>query len=162
MQWGSYLIDILGIKFKILSQSESDLTIQSQKGNDYRIFIQEINLNKERSVKIQKEDLREPNSNLWVCLVLIMEGVEPTPYLIPSLQLTDPDNFVFIYNKLNAPFEHLSNYEIKVFKNGMQRLNEFTIESRIEQLDIQNSNKQLISLFCSDELRFPNSQDCSY
>ncbi|MFT6443122.1 MAG: hypothetical protein ACJASQ_002732 [Crocinitomicaceae bacterium] len=124
----------LFVNFSFLSESENDLTIQSQKGNDYRIFIQEINLNKERSIKIQKEDLGEPNANLWVCLVLIMEGMEPTPYLIPSLQLTKPDNFVFIYNKLNEPFEHLSNYEIKVFKNGMERLNEFTFESRIGEL----------------------------
>jgi len=122
------------LDFKILFQSERELIIQSQKGNEYRILIQEINLNKERSIKIQKEDLGEPNANLWVCLVLIMEEMEPTPYLISSLQLTVPDNFIFIYNKLNAPFEHLSNYEIKVFKNGMERLNEFTFESRIGEL----------------------------
>jgi hypothetical protein len=130
-------IDIVISKFsnlKTLFQSERELTIQSPQGNEYGIFIQEINLNKERSVKIQKEDLGEPNVNLWVCLVLIMEGIEPTPYIIPSLQLTEPDNFVFIYNKLNEPFEHLSNYEIKVFKNGMERLNEFTFESRIGEL----------------------------
>ncbi len=132
------MIDPIVIKFfdrySLLSQSERELTIQSQKGNEYGIFTKEINLNKERSIKIQKEDLGEPNANLWVCLVLIMEGMEPTPYLIPSLQLTEPDNFVFIYNKLKAPFEHLSNYEIKVFKNGMGRLNEFTFESRIGEL----------------------------
>ena len=120
--------------FNVESKSDKELIVQSPQGNEYRIFIQEINLNKERSVKIQKEDLGVPSTKLWVCLVLIMEGMEPTPYLIPSLQLTEPDNFVFIYNKLNAPFEHLSNYEIKVFKNGMERLNEFTFESRIGEL----------------------------
>ena len=109
--------------------------MHNSQGEKRNVFIQEINLNKERSIKIQKEVLGEPNANLWVCLVLIMEGMEPTPYLIPSLQLIEPDNFVFIYNKLKAPFEHLSNYEIEVFKNGMERLNEFTFESRIGELE---------------------------
>jgi hypothetical protein len=37
---------------KVLSQIESNLTIQTPQGNEHDIFIQVINLKKERSIKI--------------------------------------------------------------------------------------------------------------
>jgi hypothetical protein len=48
-------IDIIISKFsnlKTLFQSERELTIQSPQGNEHDIFIQVINLKKERSIKI--------------------------------------------------------------------------------------------------------------
>jgi len=121
-------------KIKIIYDSDSIIFIENSLGTEYRIFIQEINLNKVRSVKIQVGDLREPSKNLWVCLVLLMEDMEPTLYLIPSQVLTNPDDFIFKYNKLDEPFEHLSNYEIKVFRNGMEKLSEFAFENMIGEL----------------------------
>ncbi len=54
-------------------------------------------------------------------------------YLIPSKTLTKPDDFVFIENEVSS-FLHLSNWEIKVFKNGMQKLSEFSLENMLDKL----------------------------
>lgn len=122
------------INHAIQSETANDTVYRAPSGTAYKILIQPLNLNKERSVKIQVGDLGEPSKNLWVCLVLIMEDMEPTLYLIPSLDLADPGDFIFKYNKLNAPFEHLSNYEIKVFRNGMEKLSEYAFENMIGEL----------------------------
>ena len=113
--------------------TNDDLIVRSAK-DEYQLVIRELNLNKLRSIKIQSSDLGEPSENRWVCLVLAMEDMEPMLYLIPSLKLADPDDFIFKYNKLDAPFEHLSNYEIKVFRNGMEELSKYAFENMIGEL----------------------------
>lgn len=111
-----------------------DLLIVRSENDEYQFVIRELNLNKQRSIKIQVGDLGEPRKNLWVCLILAMEDMEPMLYLIPSLKLADPDNFIFKYNQLDEPFEHLSNYEIKVFRNGMEELSKYAFENMIGEL----------------------------
>lgn len=124
--------------FAILGIEERDgvevLQIQTTQGNSHNLFIQEIDLDNQRSVKIQKTDLAELNSNLWIALVLLMKGLDPTLYLIPSTEFLDPDNFIFIENNQNPRLAHFSNYEIKVFKNGMSKLNEYRFENTIDKL----------------------------
>lgn len=63
-----------------------------------------------------------------------MQGLEPTLYLIPSTEFLEPDNFIFIENNQNPRLAHFSNYEIKVFKNGMPKLNEYRFENMIDKL----------------------------
>ncbi|NOQ76116.1 MAG: hypothetical protein GQ574_29205 [Crocinitomix sp.] len=109
------------------------LQIKTEGGNKHSLFFQELDLQSNRSVKILKTDLGEPNSNLWIALVLLMKGLEPILYLIPSVQLAEPDDFVFIENNQNPRLAHFSNYEIKVFKNGMSKLNEFRFENMIKR-----------------------------
>lgn len=111
-----------------------ELQIKTQQGKIYRIVIQAIDLDNQRSIKIQKTDLGELKSNLWIALVLLMKGLEPTLYLIPSTEFIEPDNFIFIENNQNPRLAHFSNYEIKVFKNGMSKLNEYRFENMIDQL----------------------------
>ena len=110
-----------------------EFIIKTSTGNLHEVYLQPINLNKERSVKILKKDLGEPKDNLWVALVLIFDNEPVNFYLIPSKTLTKPDDFVFIENEVRS-FPQLSNWEIKVFKNGMQKLNEFSLENILDQL----------------------------
>ena len=110
-----------------------DFIIKTKTRNLHQIYLQPINLNKERSVKISKQDLGEPKENLWVSLVFILDNEPINLYLIPSKTLATPDNFVFIENEVSS-FPHLSNWEIKVFKNGMQKLSEFSLENMLDKL----------------------------
>jgi len=43
-----------------------DYIIKTTTGNLNEVYLQPINLNKERSVKILKQELGEPKENLWV------------------------------------------------------------------------------------------------
>jgi len=110
-----------------------DFVIKANTGNLHEIYLQPINLNKERSVKILKQDLGEPKDNLWVALVLILDNEPFNFYLIPSKIVSKPDNFVFIENEVSS-FPQLSNWEIKVFKNGMQKLSEFSLDNMLDKL----------------------------
>ena len=135
----SYLQDkFKNINIEVLKTTKTDgvevLQIQTVQGNAHKIFVQEIDLDNQRSVKIQKTDLGELNSNSWIALMLLMKGLEPTLYLIPSTEFLEPDNFIFIENNQNPRLVHFSNYEIKVFKNGMSKLNEYRFENMIDKL----------------------------
>ena len=110
-----------------------DYSIKTKTGNFHEIYLQPINLNKERNVKIPKQDLGEPKDSLWVALVLIFDNEPVNFYLIPSKALTKSDDFVFIENEVSS-FPQLSNWEIKVFKNGMQKLSEFSLENMLDKL----------------------------
>ena len=108
-----------------------DFILETNTGNLHEVYLQPINLNKERSVKIPKQKLGEPKDNLWVALVLIMDNVPISLYMIPSKTLIKPDDFVFIGNEVSS-FPQLSNWEIKVFKNGMQKFNDFSLENMLK------------------------------
>ena len=110
------------------------LQIKTDGGNKHNLFVQELDLQSNRSVKILKTDLGERSGNLWIVLVLLMKGLEPILCLILSTQLAEPDEFIFIENDQNPRLSHFSNYEIKVFKNGMSKLNEFRFENMVNQL----------------------------
>ena len=66
---------------------EVDLIVKTSSGRYYELYFLPINLERERSVKILKEDLGELKENLWISLVLFMEEMEPVLYLIPSKTL---------------------------------------------------------------------------
>ena len=54
-------------------------------------------------------------------------------YLIPSKALATADNYIFIDNDMGQErFEHLSNWEIKVFVRGMEKLNEYAFDYQIK------------------------------
>jgi hypothetical protein len=55
---------------------------------DNQLFLQSIDLDTvQRNIKIPKQDLGEPNNNLFIALVLIIEKQPRVVYLIPSIQL---------------------------------------------------------------------------
>jgi len=111
-----------------------DFTIKTKAGNYHELYLQPINLETERSVKISKEVLGEPKDNLWVALVLFMKDIEPVLYLIPSKQLAKPDNYIFIDNDQGERFKHLSNWEIKVFTKAIPELSKFTLSNMLPLL----------------------------
>lgn len=77
------------------------------------MYLQTVNLEKDRSVKKSKSVLGEPKDNLWIALVLFMKEMEPVLYPIPSNQLAKPDDHIFIDNNQSERFSHLSNWETK-------------------------------------------------
>lgn len=108
-----------------------DFIIKTKSGNYHELYLQPINLETERSVKIAKTVLGEPKDNLWVALVLFMKDIEPVLYLIthyfslffigirecfafPSTQLAKPDDYIFIDNDQGERFKHLSNWETQI------------------------------------------------
>lgn len=111
-----------------------DFIVKTKSGNFHELFLQPINLETERSVKITKSALREPKDNLWVALVLFMKDMEPVLYLIPSKQLDKPDDYIFIDNEQPERIKHLSNWEIKVFVKGIEKLSEYAFPNMIDKL----------------------------
>ena len=111
-----------------------DFIIKTNSGKYHEIYLQPINLEKDRSVKISKSVLGEPRDNLWVALVLFMKEMEPVLYLIPSKQLDEPNDYIFIDNEQSERFSHLSNFEIKVFVKGILELSKFALDNIVKQL----------------------------
>jgi len=111
-----------------------DFIVKTNTGNYHELYLQPINLETERSVKIPKSDLEEPKDNLWVVLVLFMKEMEPVLYLIPSNQLAKPDDYIFINNDQGERFQHLNNWEIKVFTKAIPELSKFALNNIVDQL----------------------------
>ena len=96
-----------------------DFIVQTSAGRYHELYLQVINLEKDRSVKIPKQDLGDIKDNLWIALVLFMKEIacpefisgDPVLYLIPSKTLAEPDDYIFIDNNQGERFEHLSNWE---------------------------------------------------
>ncbi|MEM6736882.1 MAG: hypothetical protein AAF620_12530 [Bacteroidota bacterium] len=119
------------------SESESrgvDFIIKTQSGKYHELYLQPINLEKDRSVKIQKEDLGELKDNLWIALVLFMKEMEPVLHLIPSKILETPDDYIFIDNEQGERFKQLSNWEIKVFTKAIPELSKYSLSNMLSKL----------------------------
>lgn len=71
--------------------------------------------------------------NLWVALVGFIPDKEPLIFLIPSETLVKTDDFVFFKNNVGM-HTYLSNWEIKVFTKGMDKLGEYLIYNQIDNL----------------------------
>ena len=112
-----------------------DFIVKTSLGKFHELYLQTVNLEKDRSVKISKSVLGEPKDNLWIALVLFMKDMEPVLYLIPSNQLAKPDGYIFIDNDLGEQFNHLSSYEIKVFVKGMEKLSEYALDNMVSKLE---------------------------
>jgi hypothetical protein len=130
--------EIINVGFEVF-QNESgregvDFIIKTNAGNYHELYLQTVNLEKDRSVKISKSVLGEPKDNLWVALVLFMKEIETVLYLIPSNQLAEPDDYIFIDNNQSEHFSHLSNWEIKVFVKGIPELSKFALNNIVGQL----------------------------
>lgn len=110
-----------------------DFIIKTNAGNYHELYLQTVNLEKGRSVKIPKTVLGEPKDNLWVALVLFMKEMQPTLYLIPSKTLSKPDDYIFIDNDQGERFKHLSNWEIKIFTKGMPELSIYAASNMINK-----------------------------
>ncbi|MGD1947075.1 MAG: hypothetical protein ACFB0A_12645 [Croceivirga sp.] len=105
--------------------------VKSPTEKQYELFLQPADLIALQSVKIPKEQLGEPRGELWIALIGFIPNSEHLTFLIPSRTLAKPDNFVFFEHDV-SPHTHLSNWEIKVFTNGMKVLGKYIFHNQIK------------------------------
>jgi hypothetical protein len=98
------------------------------------IFLQPMDLIAQQSLKVPKEKFGEPRESLWVALIVFIPDKEPLIFFIPAETLVKPDNFVFFDNNVGM-HTYLSNWEIKVFTNGMKVLGEYVFHNQIENFE---------------------------
>jgi len=98
-----------------------------------QLYIQSLDIDTQRSIKISKQVLGEPNDNLFVALILIISQVPQIVYCIPSTQLTNPDGRIFLENEITG-FPSLSNWEIRVFTNAIPELVKFSLKEMKDKL----------------------------
>lgn len=124
--------------FEVTDKEGSLFSITSQSGNSYQIDERILDLTvprRDKKVKIPKSDLNyELPENLYVALVILLKGIEPTVYLLPSKVFAKPDNYIFFDNEKEERFKHFSNWEIKVFTKGILELSKFALDNMIGQL----------------------------
>lgn len=101
-------------------------------GNN-QLYLQSIDLDiSQRSLKIAKQDIGGLKVNLFVALVLII-AKEKVIYLIPSKDLSQSDNNVFIENEVSL-MPSSSNWEIKVSSNTIPELVKYSLENMVDKL----------------------------
>ncbi len=131
-------LELLKAKLEVFpnknGREEVDLIVRTSTGKQYELYFQPIDLEKERSVKILKEELGDPKVNLWIALVLLIKDMEPVLHLIPSKVLSEPDNYIFFDNEQGERFKHLSNWEIKVFVKAIPALSKYSFANMLTQL----------------------------
>jgi len=98
-----------------------------------QLYVQSLDLNTQRSIKISKQELGEPNDSLLIVLILIISQVPQVVYCIPSMQLTNPDGRIFLENEITG-FPSLSNWEIRVFTNAIPELVKFSLKKMKDKL----------------------------
>ncbi|AUP77333.1 hypothetical protein [Flavivirga eckloniae] len=119
----------LELTTKIDGREEVDFLI-----GDNQLYLQSIDLDTtQRSIKISKQDLGGLKDNLFVALVLIIDKEPRVVYLIPSKHLSHSDSNVFKENEVSL-IPSLCNWEIKIFSNGLDELEMYTISNQIEKL----------------------------
>jgi hypothetical protein len=112
-----------------------DFIVKTDSGDTHELYLQTINVEEKKSISILKSDLGEPKDNLWIALVLLMDGINPTLYLIPSSQLTKPDDYIFFDSNQKGSLSHFSSWRIKVFTKGiMGKLSEYLFVYQVENL----------------------------
>jgi len=101
---------------------------------DFQLYLQPMNLDTtERSIKISKVDLGELKDDLFVVLVLVIDNEPRGFYLIPSTELTQSDNDIFIDNNVKL-MPSLSNWEIKVSSNTIPKLVKYSFRNMVDNL----------------------------
>jgi hypothetical protein len=111
-----------------------DFIVKTDNGNTHELYLQALELDKQREIKINKQQLGEPKDNLWIALVLFMGKEELGLFLIPSKTFETPDDYIFIDNPQSERLAYLANWEIKVFKRGMDELNEYRLANQVKNL----------------------------
>lgn len=119
--------------FQNKNEKEVKFIVKSQAGKYHEVFLQFIDLERERSIKISKSQLGPLKDNVWIALVLFMKGIEPIVYLIPSTVFEKPDNYIFLENDQGEKFSHLSNWEIKIFTKAIPELSKYTFSEMVKQ-----------------------------
>lgn len=97
--------------------------------SEYDILCRQINIEKTNYAFVSKSDLeRGLRDDLWIGLVVFIDGQKPTKYLYPST----------VWNKPNQLFTDSAvkntEYGINLNKNTIEQLQEYSFESQKEKL----------------------------
>ena len=96
---------------------------------EYDILCRQINIEKTNYAFVPKSHLeRELRDDLWIGLVLFVDGQKPTKYLFPSTVWNEP-NQLFADSAVKNP-----EYGINLNKNTIEKLQEYNFESQIKKL----------------------------
>ena len=108
------------------------ISLKSGNGIRHDVFIQLLNLDEAQSVKIPQSVFDyEIRKGRWILLVLYMTDMKPLSYLIP-IEVFKTPNDIFLNNEQKPMFRHLSNWEIKIFRNAIPELSRFALDSITE------------------------------
>lgn len=100
------------------------------------LFLQSLDLDTiDRSAKIVKKDLGELKDNLFILLVLIIDEEPRMVYVIPSKDLSQSDNNIFLNNEVSI-MPSLSNWEIRISVHTIPKLAKYSIENMASKLKI--------------------------
>ena len=94
--------------------------------SEYDILCRQINIEKTNYAFVSKSDLeRGLRNDLWIGLVLFVDGQKPTKYLFPSTVWNEP-NQLFTDSAVKSP-----EYGINLNKNTIEQLQEYSFENQI-------------------------------
>jgi hypothetical protein len=110
--------------------NQSDFIIKTEKDIYHEVYLRHLNLEKESSIQLFREEIKKPKENYWIALVLIMNKMESSLYLIPSILLLDIKEYPFL-EKLETDENY---WKINVFLDAIPALNKFSIANISEQL----------------------------
>ncbi len=140
MKYAEYLVILefmkarLNVFQNICSADNVDFIVKSKSGNYYEILLKTINLEIDRNVKFSKQEFGfELKNNKLIALVLFMKDIEPAAYLIPFKVFENPNQY-FINNDLGGRFDHISNWEIKIFTKAIPEFSKYAFNLTASQL----------------------------
>ncbi len=96
---------------------------------EYDILCRQINIEKTNYAFVSKSDLEGGlRDDLWIGLVLFVDGQKPTKYLFPSTVWNEP-NQLFTDSAVKNP-----EYGINLNKNTIEQLQEYSFENQIARI----------------------------
>ena len=116
-----------GAHFKVTNRVSVSAEASAGEGKKYDILCRQINIEKTNYAFISKSDLeRDLRDDLWIGLVLFVDGQKPTKYLFPSTVWNKP-NKLFTDTAIKHP-----EYGISINGETIRTLNEkFAFQKQI-------------------------------
>lgn len=114
-----------------LNHKGANFKIHNRVGEqEFEILCRQINIDKTNYAFITKSDLeRGLRDDLWIGLVLFIDGEKPTKYLFPSTVWNEP-NLLFTDSAVKHP-----EYGVNLNRGTIRMLNEnFSFETRINEI----------------------------
>ncbi|UTW61837.1 hypothetical protein KFE98_17760 [bacterium SCSIO 12741] len=123
------------IPFEVIDKESGGVNLQI-KGSDNAVkylTVEPLDLTQQRFLKIHKTNFpHEQAQNLWIALILTMDDMKPVIYLIP-ITVFETETQIFKNHDIE-PHTFASNWEIRVFTNGIQELCQYALEHQIKHL----------------------------
>lgn len=113
-----------------LNHKEAHFKVVNQVGeSEYDILCRQVNIEKTNYAFVPKSDLEQGlRDDLWIGLVLFVDGQKPTKYLFPSTAWNEPSQ-LFTDSAVKNP-----EYGINLNKNTIEMLQEYSFEKQINNV----------------------------